>query len=268
MVHVSLGPVLDLLTPLLFGLFLILARTATLVYWLPAVTGGIVPTRIRVAWILLVAIVLDMGLGGVLVELPSSPLLLVATVFREILIGGAMGMAIRLLLSAMEIAGSLAGITMGLSMNVFVDPASGDQSLSLGALLGVSASLVFIALDGHHIVLFTLMKHLEHYPVGELTLLIPDAAAIASAGTDMVNTAMRLAAPAVVTALILHCSLAFITRVMPTANLFGIGLGVIILGALLSLTMVGDAIVTTVDQDLRELPARMVELTGTHIRAP
>jgi flagellar biosynthesis protein FliR len=78
----------------------------------------------------------------------------------------------------------------------------------------------------------------------------------------MITQALQLAAPAVVTTLILNIALAFITRVVPTANLFGIGMGAMILCGLLALSSQNDAIVLLMGDGIRALPEHMIELTG------
>ncbi|MEC9070807.1 MAG: flagellar biosynthetic protein FliR, partial [Myxococcota bacterium] len=141
--------------------------------------------------------------------------------------------------------------------------ASGDQSLSLGALLGVCAALVFVTLDGHRTVLLTLVNHLQHFPPGQLTLQIPDAATIAALGSKMIETALQLSAPVIVTTLAVNIGLAFVARTVPSANIFAIGLGAMILGGLLALATQGDAVVILIERGLERLPMDMVRLSGT-----
>lgn len=218
--------------------------------------------RVRSSIVFVFTVVICIGHGGIFVEMPEQPLLMGIMMSREVVIGAAMGMAIRLLLSTMEVAGSLAGISMGLSMNVFVDPSSGDQSLSLGGLLAVTGALIFVTFDGHRVVLMTLFEHLGEFPVGVLKLEVASPAVIAKSGSRMITQALQLAAPAVVTTLILNIALAFITRVVPTANLFGIGMGAMILCGLLALSSQNDAIVLLMGDGIRALPEHMIELTG------
>ena len=80
----------------------------------------------------------------------------------------------------------------------------------------------------------------------------------------MIDQSLQLAAPAVVTTLILNVALAFITRVVPTANLFGIGLGAMLLCGLLALSSQSDAVVILMGEGVEALPRRMMELTGMY----
>ncbi|MGM0577174.1 MAG: flagellar biosynthetic protein FliR [Myxococcota bacterium] len=257
------GPYLDLATPWLLGGLLIAARVAAVTVWLPGLTSTSAPPRVRLMATLVFAVILDLGLGGVAVALPTSPLALGLMVLREVLIGAAMGLAIRILLAGIETAGSLAGISMGLSLNVFVDPTSGNQSLPLGSLLGLGAALVFVAMDGHRLVLWTLFEHLQHFPVGVIAWTPPSPATIARLGGDLATTALQLAAPVMAITLVLNIALAFVSRAMPSVNLFGIGLSMLIVGGLLAMAMFGEAVVHHVDHGLEDLPADMVDLAGS-----
>lgn len=250
----------DMAAPWLLGLFLIVARVSSATLWLPGMTGTRLPSRIRALFVFLLSGVFALGLGMPVVEVPDSPVLLAILFGREVAIGGVMGLAVRAVTVVAEIAGSIAGISMGLSLNVFVDPSTGDQSIALGALLGIGASLLFIALDGHHYVLMTVFEHLQHHPVGLLDYNAPSARALAGLAQDIATTALQLAAPVVVVTLLGNISLAFISRAVPALNLFGVGLGMLILGGFLAMGMEGDAMVVTVDRMLGELPRRMVEL--------
>ena len=93
------------------------------------------------------------------------------------------------------------------------------------------------------VVLMTMFEHLGEFPVGVMKLDVASPQEVATAGSHMITQALQLAAPAVVTTLILNIALAFITRVVPTANLFGIGMGAMILCGLLAISSQSDAVV-------------------------
>lgn len=250
----------DLAAPWLLALFLIVARVGAATLWVPGMTPTRVPARIRAFFVFLLSVVFALGLGMPEVQVPESPVMLALLFGREVAIGGAMGLAVRAVTVVAEIAGSMAGISMGLSLNVFVDPSTGDQSIALGALLGIGASLLFVVLDGHHYVLLTIFEHLGHHPVGVLDYSAPSAAMLARFAGDIATTALQLASPVVVVTLLGNISLAFISRAVPSLNLFGVGLGMLILGGFIALGMEGDAMVVTVDRMLGELPRQMIDM--------
>ena len=214
------------------------------------------------------AIMMSIGLGGVAVVPPAQPFSLGLLLGREVLVGMGIGFAVRLISLAAEVAGSMAGISMGLSLNVLVDPSTGDQSVSFGALLGISAMLLFVVFGGHQIVLWTLFEHFQHFPVGEATYLAPDPEKLAAAFVQVVRTGMQLAAPAIVVTLTLNISLAFVSRAVPAVNLFGIGLGMLMLSGWMVMAMEGEAVVRTTEAAMKTLPQNMIDFATQRTGAP
>ncbi len=259
----STAALLDMVAPLIFGGLLVFVRLSALTWWLPGLTLGRVPGRVRAMAVLTLATVLGLGLGMVSVPVPASPITMSVMVGREVLLGATMGFALRVVLAAVEVAGSLAGISMGLSLNLFVDPVSGDQSLQLGSLLGMMAALVFVALGGHRVMLLAFFQHMQAFPPGEALYTVPSAAVIGGQLGALSSTALQLAAPVIVVTLVLNIGLAFVTRAVPSVNLFGIGLGMLLLAGFMALGTQGEAIVAHMQQAVDELPQRMVELSGT-----
>lgn len=251
----------DLVSGYLLGGLLILTRLAVLLTAVPGVSAGTLPARTRLLLAGALAVVMDLALGPVFVAPPDSlvaPALLLA---REALLGGGMALALRMVISAVEAAGSVAGISMALSMNLFVDPHTGERTLSLGALMGITAGLVFTAVGGHRVVLQALFAHLQAYPVGVEELALPTATGLAQALVAFTRTALLLAAPVVVSSLVVYIALALISRVVPQMNLFGIGLGMVIMAGLLALSMEGEAVQVAVTRGVDALPAQMVHLS-------
>lgn len=245
-----------------------MARVGMATLWMPGLSSGRMPDRIRVIAVMVLCIVMSIGLGGVAVEIPTDAFTLGLMLLREALIGAAVGFAIRLVVLAAEVAGSMAGISMGLSLNVLVDPSTGDQSVSLGSLLAIGAMLLFVVLDGHQIVLWSLFEHFQHFPVGDTTYMAPDPEKLASSFMRTVRTGLQLASPAIVVTLTLNISLAFISRAVPSVNLFGIGLGMLIISGWMALGMEGDAVVVTTTEAIEYLPYDIVDFTEQRQRAP
>ena len=71
---------------------------------------------------------------------------------------------------------------------------------------------------------------------------------------------MQLAAPAIVVTLTLNISMAFVSRAVPSVNLFGIGLGMLIMAGWMSLSVAGEAVVLTTGEAMKDLPQNMIDL--------
>ena len=141
----DLLPWAELVAPYVLGLVLMIIRLAMASMFMPGLSNGRVPARVRLFVVAAFAVVMTLGLDAPPLAFPENPLRLLILVFREVAIGAGIGFAVRLVVLAAELSGSMAGISIGLSLNVMVDPSTGDQSVSLGSLLSIGAMLVFVA---------------------------------------------------------------------------------------------------------------------------
>jgi type III secretory pathway component EscS len=75
---------------------------------------------------------------------------------QQMLIGFAMGFAMRLVFSRIDLAGSLISLQMGLGFASSYDPQTAGQTGVVSEFLGLLALLVFMAINGHLMVIATL----------------------------------------------------------------------------------------------------------------
>ena len=247
------------------GGILLMVRIGALLRMIPGFRENAVPVRIRVLMVAMLTIIMDVAVGGMYVPVPEDMLTPVMWGVREFLLGTAMGMAVQFLLASLQAAGAAASYSMALSMNSQIDPTSGDESLSLGALFSLIGALVFIALDGHHMVIVTFFEHLKEYPVGFQEFYLPSVDVLGKAAIDLSITAFMLASPVIVVALTINIGLGFVGKVVPQVNIFGVGLSILMLVGFLVLELSGDAIIHVVENGVEELPEKMLEFTGSPV---
>ena len=198
-----------------------LARLLGLVATAPLLSNRMVPTRIRLA----VGLAVAMAVIPALPPMPSVPAdswMALALLAHQALIGIAIGFMMRLFFAAIDIAGEMIGLQMGLSFAVFFNPQTGGQSSVLAEFLGLLALLVFLALDGHLMLIKVLVVSFEWLPVGAPT----DSDAwmlIVRYATVMFTSGVLLALPMVATLLITNIALGVLTRSAPQLNLFAVG---------------------------------------------
>ncbi len=252
--------------PFIVGAALIFTRIISALLVVPGFAQGTLPTRVRILIAMLITGMIDMGLGFAHVPLPDTPILLGLMAAREVLIGVGMGLAVRMMLAAIEAAGAIAGISMGLSLNVFMDPTSGEETMTLGSMMSVCAALMFIAMDGHHIVITGLFHHLEEFPVGQTLWFGPSLEVLMEISGRICVAALILSSPVIVVTLLLNVALALVSRVVPSVNLFGIGLGLLTFTGMISLAFEGEALLVFVQRSMETLPLDMWNMSG--MKAP
>lgn len=115
-----------------------------------------VPVTVKVGLGILLSIAIAPGLPPLPDVAPFSGDGLLILV-QQMLIGFALGFAIRLVFAAVELAGELAALSMGLSFSSFFDPLSQSEASSISQFFGWLALMVFIASNLHLAMLATLI---------------------------------------------------------------------------------------------------------------
>jgi len=220
------------LTPLL-AMGLLLVRPGTLILASPTFGGVYAPAQVKIGLTLFLALAL---LPVAAVPQTGSPVLLTILVAREMAIGVALALAIRVLVSAAEFAGNLAGFQMGLSYSAIIDPASGVRNNVLSMLYGNVAMVTFLVTNAHHAFLRALRDSYESLPIGagQVGASLPQA--IMGMLAIVFTFGARLAAPMVVVLVVTELALGLIARSAPALNLMAVGssvrliLGLVLLG--------------------------------------
>src|SRR5690606_888726 len=123
-----------------------------------------IPMRAKVGLAFLVAVCAQATLVGQPVVSINAPEAL-GTLVQQIVVGLAIGFAVRLVFAALEIAGELIGLQMGLNFASFFDPASNAQISAISRFFMQIGTLVFIVINGHLLLLMAVVKSFESFPV-------------------------------------------------------------------------------------------------------
>lgn len=201
-----------------FGL--VFCRVAMALLLLPGFGEASLPTRVRIGAGLLIAACIA-PLAGATVPVPGGWTMLGAMA-AETIAGALLGTLSRLLLSAIQTAGQIAGQCIGIS-NAFAFGIGMDNSAILGAMLYAGCLAALFALDGHHPALRALVDSYHLVPLGTF---IP-AAATARTMTEAFSTAFRLslqlAMPFLLLSVLYSVALAGINRAIPAMPVFMVG---------------------------------------------
>lgn len=146
---------------------------------------------------------------------------------QQILIGTAMGFTMRLVFAAFEVAGDLLGLQMGLAFAQFIDPQRGGTTPLLGSYLNLLASLIFLALDGHLLVITAIINSFELVPIGS-SLKVLNLEVVAASGSVMFLIAMQIAIPVLAALVISNLILGILARAAPQLNIMSIGFSITI----------------------------------------
>ena len=217
-------------------------RIAGLFMTAPVIGTRSVPLRIR----LILAIAVTMVIVPVL---PAPPLINVfsaigmLTTIQQVLIGIAMGLSVRVIFVVLEIAGQLIGQLMGLMLASMVDPQNGNQVPIVGQLYLLLATLLFLGLDGHLIMIEAVANSFYQLPVGTMGISRDVAWEFLTWTSSILATGVLIALPAVASLLIVNLAFGVMTKASPQLNIFAVGFPImIILGVVIILFTLSDFI--------------------------
>jgi len=187
----------------------------------PLLGGKSVPTRVRVALAMVLAIVVTPMLpSDTPLRLASGDGLLI--LLQQIAIGVALGFAMRIVFTAVEFAGQLMGLQMGLSFATLFDPVNGAQTQVVAQFLVLTTALILFAFNGHHVVITALVQSFHDIPIGA-TLSADGFAMLAHWGGVLFSVGLHISLPVTAALLVTNLTIGMMSRASPQLNIFAIG---------------------------------------------
>lgn len=204
------------------GLLWPLTRILGLIMTAPLFSNGSIPATVRVGLGILIALIVAPTVSHLpaIDPLSAAGLLLLA---QQMVIGLAMGFAMRIVFAAVEMAGELTGLTMGLGFATFFDPQSQGRSSAVSQFLALLVLMIYLAANVHLLLLSVLVDSFSTLPISAAPI---DGAAfrhVALWGGQIFSLGLQLALPMVAALLMTNMALGILTRAAPQLNLFGIG---------------------------------------------
>ena len=256
------------------GLLWPLSRILGLIAAAPLFGNAGVPMRVKVLLGVFLALVIAPLVPALPAVDPTSWAGLLILV-KEMIIGLAMGFAMRLVFAAIEYAGEVASQTMGLGFAVFFDPSTRGRSSAVSQFMALVATMAFLAVNGHLVLLEALAESFITMPITETPFSSNAALELARWGGRIFSAGLQLAMPIIAALLITQVALGILTRAAPQLNIFGIGfpitLGVGFLTLSLLMPYLGAPIVNLFNQGIetsRSLPRAGNPQPGTQPAQP
>ena len=157
---------------------------------------------------------------------------------REIGVGLVLGFIVQMAFGAAVFAGQAISMTMGLGFAMAVDPQNGVQVPVISQLYVILATLLFLALDGHLLLIAAVVESYQLIPIGVAGLPVASLSAVVALGTMVFAGGILLALPALTALLLINVAFGIVTRTAPQLNIFAVGFPVTILAGLFIMFLV------------------------------
>jgi flagellar biosynthetic protein FliR len=157
--------------------------------------------------------------------LPSSALQFVLALISEVVLGFLLGLICNIFLLAVQSAGEIMDLQMGLSVATALDPVFGSVISIIGKLALFLGLILFISFDGHHMLLAGLHQSFTAIPAGAPFNLFNGALTqqLIELGQQLWMITIQLSAPVVLIIFISDFAFGIVSRVAPQVNVFMLG---------------------------------------------
>lgn len=226
---------------------LVFCRVGAIMMMLPGMGDDAIPSRIKLVMGLMLALAIAPVVGAKFPTEASGDLHLGSMIVSEILVGLIYGALIKIMFSAVMVAGVIISTQTGLAMAAVFDPSMGGQNPVLGRMLTMAAIVLIFSMNVHHLFIAGMVKSYSIFQpgaginFGDLSNL-----AVQTVGRAFA-IGVQLSAPFLLYGFIFNAGLGFVSRLTPTIQVFFVaqplnmmlsfGLLMVLAGTMLSVFM-------------------------------
>jgi len=241
MVTFSEAQIAGWLSPMIWPFLRVLAMMSAA----PVLSSRAIPVRVKIGLAFFVALAAQPTLGLQTVIGFDDPRVLGA-VAQQVGIGLAIGFSVRVVFSAVELAGEVAGFQMGLSFASFFDPSLNNQASAVARFFGQTALFLFVVLNGHLALLLAVVDSFKRFPVDQNFLRALEQMSMVELGGELFASGLWIALPMVGMLMFANLALGIVSRVAPQMNIYAIGfpvtLTVGLIGMVVTLPMLDEPV--------------------------
>lgn len=211
-----------------------LFRIGALFMVMPLIGSVMVPMRIRLVLAFSITCLIAPLLPSMpLMEPLSNDSLLV--LLQQLLIGFMGGMLLHVYYAIFAMTGQIVSMQMGLGMAMMYDPLNGVSIPIIGQVFQILTSLMFLALNGHLVVINVLVHSFETLPIAPITSDTLDLNILTLQMSWASGAALVIALPAITSMLLVTISFGVMNRAAPQMNIFSLGFPMTMMGGVLVL---------------------------------
>lgn len=200
---------------------LLFTRFSGLIAFFPFFGHMRIPVVIKTAMIFLFTIIMYPYTSHITFE-PTLVTLFLAFV-SEILLGFMAGLVLYLVFGALQLAGMQISFVMGFTMATVMDPQTGVSSPLLSQFFTLIALTLFLAFDGHHLIILIYYNSLETLPLGSFYPQVSMWEYISNGMLNLFIFGFILSFPIKALSLLADVIFGMLMKTMPSFNLLVVG---------------------------------------------
>lgn len=222
---------------------LLLCRILPMIVLSPVLGGEVVPTQVKIGLGVTIAVVMFPAVAPRMQYIPVGAVAYVCLMLKELFIGVSLAFVTDAVFQAAHIAGTFVDTMSGASMAQVMVPQL-KQNVTLFSSLNLQLAVVlFLTLDGHHVVIQALADSFRTIPLDQYPHfshgMWPFIDTVIRVSAMMFEVGLAIAAPTFIASFLSDLALGMINRVAPQVQVYFISMQVkpvvVILIALVSI---------------------------------
>lgn len=240
-------------TQVIASFVLTLMRISLLVFLLPFYGGQNIPSLVKGALCIMLAMAVWPHLSFPASYMPAHPFGLLVLFFGELLVGLMLALFIQFIFAGIQTGGQIIAFQMGFSMMQVADPQSGAQIPGTAHLMYMVALTVFLTLDGHLYILQALTSSFAVMPPGGFFARPVLLSEIIRLSSHMFILAVKVVGPIMAALFLIELALALMARAAPQMNLLIIGMPIKIAVGFFFMFIVFGLLARTIEESIYDL---------------
>jgi flagellar biosynthetic protein FliR len=216
--------IIDLVSGWGISFMLVLIRMSAMIYSFPFFGSPAVTPKLRIMIAVVISFMILPLAGQENLGQDWSLGYMTLQIAKESFVGLVVGFGAKFLFESFALAGTFAGRQMGFAMADLLDPVTSVPQSMVGQFWALVAILFFVAIDGHHFLVRLMLENFEVVPIGDGYMSPRTGRLLIAGSSNMFQTAIRLAAPALTLTLMVDIGIAVLTRAMPRLQIFFVAL--------------------------------------------
>ncbi|MFM8363883.1 MAG: flagellar biosynthetic protein FliR [Verrucomicrobiota bacterium] len=235
---------------------LIFLRASGLFLVMPVFSGQMIPAPVRIGIAAMIAYLLA-PIFGDFGGLPGHWFVFVLEVIHEVLAGLLLGFAVRFLLYALEMAGEIIAVQIGLSLSSNIDPVTRNTATPPNTMLMSFGTVLFLVTGAYQFCLVAFARSFEIFPPSAIFDPQSINTVIATSGRVFL-LATQIAAPLLAISFLVNMCFSVLGRAAPSLNVFLLSFPVQILAGLTVFAMTLGLTFQYIMRDMQQLPETML----------
>jgi flagellar biosynthesis protein FliR len=177
-----------------------------------------IPARILLSVVLTMMVFSSVSTNATLARLADNQNQILILSFLEVTIGLTLGFLTRLFFFAISMAGELISIALGLGQAQIFNPLMGSSGNAMEQFFAMFATLIFFALNGHHIMVQGLIQSFSIVELANIQFNAIAFKSIVHYVQEIFIVAIQLSAPIVISMLVIQVGVGLLSRAVPQIN--------------------------------------------------